>query len=139
MQTTYAESPTEPLPHHPSTVPPPVLPDDVFPSLLYLEPVARPDLDELRQALSFAFASGVSGGLFSQALDRAPLAASTWDPKSFAPDLFLEELVARCFRVRVGGHDAVVNRAFILRVLSHPPRDPRVTELRRGILHELSS
>ncbi|APR80803.1 DNA mismatch repair protein MutS [Minicystis rosea] len=112
---------------------------DVVPTLLHPEPIARPDLDELRQALSFAFASGVSGGLFTQALERAPLAPSTWDPKSFAPDLFLEELVARCFRVRVGGHEAVVSRAFILRVLSHPPRDLRVAELRRGILHELGS
>ena len=109
------------------------------PTLLFHEAPPRPDLEELRQALSFAFASGVSGGLFSQALDRAPLAESTWDPKSFAPDLFLEELVARCFRVRVAGYEAVVNRGFILRVLSHPPRDSRVTDLRRGILHELST
>src|SRR5262245_35095952 len=78
---------------------------DVAPTLLHPEPIPRPDLDELRQGLSFAFASGVSGGLFNQALDRAPLAPSTWDPKSFAQDLFLEELVARCFRVRVGGHE----------------------------------
>jgi len=107
-------------------------------SLLQPEPVERPDLDELRQSLSFAFASGVSGGLFNQALERAPLPPSTWDPKSFAPDLFLEELVARAFRVKVGGHDAVVNTAFILRVLAHPPTDPAVTEFRRDILRELS-
>jgi DNA mismatch repair protein MutS2 len=117
---------------------PPLAPEDIVPSLLHPTPLARPDLEELRQSLSFAFASGVSGGLFSQALDRAPLAPSTWAPASFAPDLFLEELVARCFRVRVGGHEAVVNRGFILRVLSHPPSDPRVTELRRGILRELA-
>jgi DNA mismatch repair protein MutS2 len=107
-------------------------------SLLHPDPVARPDLEEMRQALSFAFASGVSGGLFNQALDRAPLAPSTCDPKSFAQDLFLEELVARGFRVRAGGHDAVVNRAFILRVLSHPPSDPSVTNFRRDIVRELS-
>jgi DNA mismatch repair protein MutS2 len=114
-------------------------PENIVPSLLLLDPVPRPDLDELRQGLSFAFSSGVSGGLFAQALDRAPLAPSTWDPKSFAPDLFLDELVGRCFRVRVGSHEAVVNRPFILRVLSHPPSDPRVTDLRRGILFELSN
>lgn len=108
-------------------------------SLLHPEPVARPDLEELRQALSFAFASGVSGGLFNQALDQAPLAASTWDPKSFAPDLFLEDLVARAFRVQVGGHDAVINSGFILRVLSHPPSDPAVADFRRRILLELST
>ncbi|MDI1442696.1 DNA mismatch repair protein [Polyangium sp. 6x1] len=108
-------------------------------SLLHPDPIARPDLEEMRQALSFAFASGVSGGLFSQALDRAPLAPSTWDPKSFAQDLFLEEFVARGFRVRAGGErDTVVNRAFIFRVLAHPPSDTRVAEHRREILRELS-
>jgi DNA mismatch repair protein MutS2 len=131
--------PPSPIP--PSTAPPLPAPDalDTIPTLLDVAQLPRPDLDELRQSLSFAFASGVSGGLFAQALERAPLPPSTWDPKSFAPDLFLDELVARAFRVRVGGHEAVVSRAFILRVLSHPPADPRVTELRRGILEELTT
>jgi DNA mismatch repair protein MutS2 len=108
-------------------------------SLLHPAPLARSDLDELRQSLAFAFASGVSGGLFAQALDRAPLAPSTWRPESFAPDLFLEELVARCFRVQVGGHEAVASRGFLLRVLSRPPVDPAVADHRRAILHELAS
>lgn len=125
-------------PPAPAAAPPPEL-ENIVPSLLLIDPVPRPDLDEMRQGLSFAFSSGVSGGLFAQALERAPLAPSTWDPRSFAPDLFLEELVGRCFRVRVGSHEAVVSRAFILRVLSHPPSDPRVTELRRGILFELAN
>lgn len=118
---------------------PPEPAGDLFPSLLLREPIARPDLDELRQALTFAFTSGVSGGLFNQALEKAPLAPSTWDPKSFGADLFLEELVARCFRVRAFGHEAVVNRGFLLRVLSRPPADPGTVDLRRGVLHELSS
>jgi DNA mismatch repair protein MutS2 len=123
-----------------SASPAPAAPAEIVaPSLLLLDPVPRPDLDELRQSLSFAFSSGVSGGLFSQALDRAPLAPFTWDPKSFGPDLFLEELVARCFRVHVSGHEAVVSRAFLLRVISHPPSDPDVGDLRRGILHELGT
>jgi DNA mismatch repair protein MutS2 len=110
---------------------------DAFPSLLHHDPVLRPDLEELRQSLSFAFASGVSGGLFAGALDRAPIPASTWDPKSFAADLFVEELVARCFRVRISGHEAVVHKGFMLRAIAHPPSDPRVTDLRRGVLSEL--
>jgi DNA mismatch repair protein MutS2 len=130
--------PTQVNVHSPDPGAPPLLPADLFPSLLLLEPSARPDLDDLRQSLTFAFASGVSGGLFSQVLERTPLAPSTWEPKSFAPDLFLEELVARCFRVRAFGHEAVVNRSFLFRVLSHPPSDPSVADLRRGILHELS-
>jgi DNA mismatch repair protein MutS2 len=107
--------------------------------LLHPDPIAQTHLDELAQALSFAFASGVSGGLFGQTLERAQLAPSTWEPRSFAQDLFLEDLVARCFRVQAFGHQAVVNRAFLLRVLSHPPSDPRVTEFRRHILSELTA
>jgi DNA mismatch repair protein MutS2 len=110
----------------------------VVPSLLHPDPIPRPDLEDLRQSLAFAFASGVSGGLYAQAIDQAPLAPSTWRPQSFAPDLFLEELITRCFRVRVGGHEAAVNRGFLLRVISQPPADPRVTHYRRAILHELS-
>ncbi len=106
--------------------------------LLHPEPLPRADLDELVQGLAFAFASGVSGGLFAQALTRTPIAPSTWDPRSFAQDLFLDDLVTRCFRVRIGGHEAVLNRGFLLRVLSHPPIDPRVTEFRQGILAELA-
>jgi DNA mismatch repair protein MutS2 len=131
-------APSQAIVHPPTPQTPPSLPADLFPSLLVLEPIARPDLDDLRQSLSFAFSSGVSGGLFSQALERTPLAPSTWDPKSFAPDLFLEELVARCFRVSAFGHEAVVNRTFLLRVLSHPPSDPRVADMRVEILRELS-
>jgi len=123
----------------PSSAPRPISAPDTFPSLLFPEPIPRPDLLELRQGLSFAFSSGVSGGLFNQALERAPMAPSTWDPRSFAPDLFLEELVSRCFRVRVSGHEALIHRSFVLRVLSHPPSDTRTIELRRGILRELSA
>lgn len=108
-------------------------------SLLHPDPVPRPDLDELRQSLTFAFASGVSGGLYAQALDRAPLPASTFRPESFAADLFLEDLCARCFPVRIGGQTVVSNRGFLLRILARPPADPRVTEHRRAVLHELST
>lgn len=107
--------------------------------LLNPDPLPRTDHDELIQGLSFAFASGVSGGLFSGSLARTPIAPSTWDPRSFAQDLFLDDLVARCFRVRVGGHEAVLNRGFLLKVLSHPPTDSRVTEFRQDILAELAS
>ena len=44
-------------------------------------------------ALSLAFAGGVSGGLFSEALEKAALAPSTWDPGGFASDLFLQRFV----------------------------------------------
>jgi DNA mismatch repair protein MutS2 len=126
---------------HPASeeVPSPVAEDALAapPSLLHRDPRPRADLDELRQSLVFAFASGVSGGLFAQALERAPLAPSTFTPKSFTQDLFLDELVARSFRVHVGGHEAPVDRAFLGRVIAHPPADPREADHRRAVLAEL--
>lgn len=111
--------------------------DPTFPTLLSLEAQTRPDVEELRQLLSFAFSSGVSGGLFAQAAERSPMPASTWDTATFAADLFLDDLVRRSFRVRVDGYEAVPHHGHLLRVLSRPPSDPRVIELRRGVLREL--
>jgi DNA mismatch repair protein MutS2 len=111
--------------------------EPTFPTLLQLEAQTRPDVDELKQLLSFAFSSGVSGGLFAQAAERAPIAASTWDTATFAADLFLEELIRRTFRVRVDGYEAVVHHGYLVRVLSRPPSDRRVVDLRREVLREL--
>jgi DNA mismatch repair protein MutS2 len=108
-------------------------------SLLDPSPIPRADLDELRQSLSFAFTAGVSGGLYAQAVDRSPLPASSWKAESFAPELFLDELVTRCFKVRVAGYEASVSRAFLLRVLSNPPSDSRITDYRRAVLQDLAN
>lgn len=108
------------------------------PDLLHATPLTRVDLEAARLAMTLAFASGVSGGLFTDALDRARPGASTWQPDAFASDLFLSHFVAHCFKVRAAGGEALVSQAHLVRLLSRPPSDARSVEHRRGIVRELS-
>jgi DNA mismatch repair protein MutS2 len=101
--------------------------------------MASVDLDATRLALTLAFASGVSGGLFTEALDRARVAPSTWQPESFSSDLFLSHFVGTCFKIRAAGKHPLASATHLVRVLASPPSDPRSVELRRGIVSELSS
>lgn len=109
----------------------------VTPDLLHESPRERIPLAEVRLAMSLAFASGVSGGLFSDALDRASVAPSTWQPSSFAGDLFLTQLVTLGFRVRTPAGDLPVATAHLVNVLAHPPSDPATIRHRRTITAEL--
>lgn len=116
-----------------------VLDPAIVPDLLHPAPQVRVDLEALQQAMAFAFASGVSGGLFADALERASVAPSIWEPASFIKDLFLEDFVARCFRVRIGGHDAILSKNHLVRILASPPADPAVVDFRRAITAELAA
>ena len=109
------------------------------PDLLHPSPLRRVELDQTRLAVALAFAGGVSGGLFSDALDAATVAPSTWEPASFAGDLFLQSFVASCFRVRVGTEDPTVATGHLVKLLAHPPRDPAIVHHRRAVLAELAS
>lgn len=114
--------------------------ESVFiPDLLHPTPITRIDFEQTKLSIGFAFASGVSGGLFSEALERAKVAPSTWDPPAFANDLFLASIVAQAFKVRVGREDAVVSTTHLARVLSHPPSDFSIVHHRREILTELTA
>ncbi len=105
--------------------------------LLHPTPTRRIDLERTRLAVNLAFAGGVSGGLFEEALDRATLAPSTWEPAGFVNDLFLQRFVVGCFKIRIRREDAVLCTNHLVRVLGHPPRDGAIVEHRRGILAEL--
>jgi DNA mismatch repair protein MutS2 len=115
------------------TAPPP----SCSPDLLNPVPTVRVDRAALRQALTFAFASGVSGGAFTEALDGARV-EPTWDPALFAKDVFLRELVSRSFKVIVDGHDYVVSERYLTRLLAAPPTEAPVVHFRQAILRELS-
>jgi DNA mismatch repair protein MutS2 len=108
---------------------------DPVPDLLSHEPTVRLDLVELRRDLEFAFAGGVVAGGLARHKVQPP--ESSWDPKTFAGQIFVEDLVASCFRIRIDGHDFPVAREKLVTVLSHPPDDRRSIELRRGVLGEL--
>jgi len=104
-----------------------------------LHPIARSRIDRehTRVALVMAFAGGASGGLFADALDKAETSPSSWDPTTFARDLFLARFVTEGFRARVGAEDTVMCTNHLVRLLSQPPRDPEVVHYRRRILTEL--
>jgi DNA mismatch repair protein MutS2 len=113
--------------------------EPVVPDLLHPAPLTRIALEPTKLAIALAFASGVSGGLFSEALDRATFAPSTWEPASFANDLFLQNFVAMCFRVRLGSEDAALATNHLVRLLASPPQDPAVVHHRRAIVAELAT
>jgi DNA mismatch repair protein MutS2 len=109
------------------------------PDLLHPVPLRRIDAEQTKLAVALAFAAGVSGGLFAEALDRATVAPSTWEPASFANDLFLQKFVALCFKVRIDGQEPVVSTNHLVKLLGNPPSDPAVVLHRRAILAELAA
>jgi DNA mismatch repair protein MutS2 len=109
----------------------------IIPDLLHPQAVRRIDLERTRLSLTLAFAGGTSGGLFSEALDRATFAPASFEPAGFAAELFLERFVAQSFKVRIRHHEPVVGTPHLVRLLARPPADPAIVEHRRGILGEL--
>jgi DNA mismatch repair protein MutS2 len=110
-----------------------------IPDLLSAEPMVRVDLAELRQTLVFAFAMSGTVDAFDQAVAGAALPASGWDRSYFARDLFLEQLLERCFSVRIGGRVFEVCVPYLLRAIAEPPRSLEVVAFRRRVLEELTS
>ena len=108
------------------------------PDLLHPTPICRIDAEHTKLSIALAFASGVSGGLFADALDRASVTPSTWEPASFAHDLFLQSFVTACFKVRIAGDDRLLSTNHIVKLLAYPPSDPRVVHHRRAIVAELA-
>jgi DNA mismatch repair protein MutS2 len=109
-----------------------------IPDLLCREPRIRLDVASLKQTLTFAFASGVPSAAFAQALETAALPDSTWQPRSFAKELFLPELIAGAFKVVIAGQRYPIDQTNLGRILTRPPSDPAVVEFRRSVLAELS-
>ncbi len=117
----------------------PVVSEPVLvPDLLHPVPVWRIDAEHTRLAIALAFAAGVSGGVFSEALDRATVAPSTWEPASFANDLFLQQFVTLCFKVTIDGQQPVLATSHLVKLLAQPPSDPATVMHRRAIVAELA-
>jgi DNA mismatch repair protein MutS2 len=109
-----------------------------IPDLLSAEPGVRVDLTALRQTLVFAFATGGSREALDDAVSGATLPASAWDRAHFQRDLFLDDLVARCLPVRIGGRVQQLCAPYLLRVIAEPPRDRAELAFRRAVLRELA-
>src|SRR5882724_7959561 len=109
------------------------------PDLLYPEPQPRLEARALSQALTFAFATGGTAEIFNKIWEKAQFGASDFAADCFARELFLSDFVARCLTITVGGQKYLPERAHLLGLLAHPPRDPKITEYRQQILRELSA
>src|SRR5690606_4959817 len=103
-----------------------------IPDLLQSVPGSRLRVDELKTSVALAFAGGTAGGLFSDALERAQHAPSSWDPSCFASDLFLQQFVQRCFQIRIDSQLLPPVGAHLTRVLAAPPSNAGCVEFRRG-------
>jgi DNA mismatch repair protein MutS2 len=102
------------------------------------KPAVRLDAATLKQTLTFAFASGVPSSALAQAVAGARLPASTWEPRTFAKELFLPELIAGCCKVSIGGHVYAIDRVNLARLLGAPPSNLAVVDFRRTVLRELA-
>jgi DNA mismatch repair protein MutS2 len=109
------------------------------PDLLQPEPRRRLDVRALREALTFAFATGGTSESFSKIWERAEFGASDFSSDCFARELFLSDFVTRCLSFTIAGQKYVPERGHLQRLIAHPPRDLRVTQFRHEILRELSA
>lgn len=109
----------------------------VIPDLLHAEPRLWLREPELRQVLTFAFASGSGADAFELALEHIELAPSRFSPDLFAKDLFVEELVARCLQFSRGARMVKPRRRSLVPLITNPPDDERTIAFRHAILAEL--
>jgi len=107
------------------------------PDLLYPEPQRRLDARALREALTFAFATGGTSESFTKIWERADFGPSDFSSDCFARELFLGDFVTRCLSFSVAGEKYVPERGHLQRLIAQPPRDLRVTQFRQQILREL--
>jgi DNA mismatch repair protein MutS2 len=96
------------------------------------------DKERLAWALDFGFVGGTTTGVLGRALSQAPIAASDWDPAHFADTLFVSDLINTCMKVRIEGFSPVVDKKFLIRLMTQPPKDLQVLGFRRAILQELA-
>ncbi|HSY24618.1 MAG TPA: DNA mismatch repair protein [Polyangiaceae bacterium] len=109
------------------------------PDLLCAVARVRVDLAALRQTLVFAFAAGAPADAFDDATANVSLGPSTWSRDVFARDLYVDELVGKCFGVQIDGKAHRSSHRYFARVLSAPPKDPADVGIRRDALAELVS
>jgi len=111
--------------------------EPLVPDLLHPTPMVRLNLSQLEQALSFAFAAAGSDVSLYEQLEHASLPFSTWDPDCFLPDLHLPTFLDKLCSIEVEGQHLTMHKGHLLRLLSHPPDDLRVTRFRQDTLREL--
>ena len=108
-----------------------------IPDLLNETPFIPPALKRYQRALGYAFTTGDSAGALRHLLDDVSVAESSFDPRSFADDLFIDDLIQRCFNFKMANLIPTFNTRYFKKILCHPPTDHTSTIFRQGIQQEL--
>ncbi|MFH1809991.1 MAG: DNA mismatch repair protein [Pseudomonadota bacterium] len=112
-----------------------------IPDLLNGEPQAPRHFEVLRDKLQFAFSSGESAGALRRLLPDCDVSESEWKHDCFADDLFVDELITRCFRVSAArftdDYKPPQNLHYFKKVLLHPPAAQSSVLFRQQIHKEL--
>ncbi|MBN2340577.1 MAG: DNA mismatch repair protein [Deltaproteobacteria bacterium] len=108
-----------------------------IPDLLNHDPVIPPKLLSYQKGLGYAFATGDSAGALRHLLDDAPVAESSFDAENFAGDLFVDEMIRKCFQIQLKKWTSSSNIHYFKRLLCHPPKAHESTLFRQDIQREL--
>lgn len=109
------------------------------PDLLHPEPELWVNAIALRQVLTFAFASGCGSDAFEHALERTRSAESRFIPDCFEKDLFVRDLVARCFPLATTSGKHKPRKRELIELLLRPPLASETVAFRHEILRELAA
>jgi len=108
------------------------------PDLLHDRPRAWGDLAGAQELVRFAYEGGDCAGVFDTLIDATPVAESSFDAPSFAPQLYFEELLRQCFRIEIEGKPYDVASALLTRILASPSNDPNDADVRQEVFAELA-
>ena len=90
----------------------------------------------LKEALTFGFARGIDRDRLLR-VTEPPIGSSTFDPSVFGQDLFLDELIERCFRLFVRGQAVDGKGRYFYKLLTHPPHSRVTVDFRYAVHAEL--
>jgi DNA mismatch repair protein MutS2 len=114
-------------------------PDLPIPDLMAVEARVRLDAAAFGQTLVIAFAAGAPVEVYDEAVGRAAIPESGWASADFARDLYVSQIVQKCFEVRIDGKPQPACPKYVERVLLSPPRNQADAAMRRDVLSELVS
>ncbi|HUP22229.1 MAG TPA: DNA mismatch repair protein [Thermoanaerobaculia bacterium] len=110
-----------------------------IPDLLHEQAHSGVDHQALLEVLGLAFLGRELGTQIHDALARATVPDSQWQPGLFASDIFLRRLIESSFTLQIGGRRYPVNHDFLFRSLAHAPTDLATIAMRQGVLRELDA
>lgn len=108
-----------------------------LPDLLHLEPRLSVDRENLSELLDLAFLGKDTGNRIDRTLGLGPQDGEGWDPRLFASDLFVRDLIRHAFSLTFDRVKYSVNEDYLFRVLTRPPRDLETIRFRQDVLSEL--